>query len=600
MIFPTRPRRNSGEGAIGYLMRLGETHGIPDLAEVLIQVRVPWFELAQGKLIDVVAKATAVESAVLAFDTGTVAVHGVVLRGEHLRRRQWSVHASRRACPECLAADRASGNGGCLPRQWHRAWWDVQPATVCPIHGVRLLCSCPICGSELNFKSTALGKCPNGHPIDVASSDKANNFAGDAYIAGRLGAAPRMLNHVLDEGRLGEAIEALELVGSVALTISRHRSSAKHERHQVLDAGYSVFSGWPTAFDQLLDDLQASSKTGVGNWGAAATYGPLHIGLQELRSGNVLVAMKERLRRHAAKNGISISKPVFGVVVPPTEIYSARQAAKRLGMGFERARQELRLRGQLPVRTRRGTPIRVSSAVVEEIAARRQAEIGVLKLAEHLAIGRSQTRRLVASGMLGEDPSVFRVTDIQKFLQKLSRGAPTKFDRTGVASLPDSCRTARCAIETAIVAILDGRLPVVGIEPDQGLSGIFVRVATLRSIGKASRNVMTYDDAAKALSIKWESLRDLTKVRFIRTCPGGIPIAALEAFRKDFVAGARLAHAAGVRPRVMMKSLTEMGLAPVIAPPRCRQVFYRRSDIVRSRGLRSKFPRVFRYAAGEG
>lgn len=40
--------------------------------------------------------------------------------------------------------------------------------------------------------------------------------------------------------------------------------------------------------------------------------------------------------------------------------------------------------------------------------------------------------------------------------------------------------------------------------------------------------------------------------------------------------------AAGLCPRTLIKVISEPGISPAAAPPRCRQVFYRRSDIVSS------------------
>jgi hypothetical protein len=111
----------------------------------------------------------------------------------------------------------------------------------------------------------------------------------------------------------------------------------------------------------------------------------------------------------------------------------------------------------------------------------------------------------------------------------------------------------------------------------------------LRKIGKAARGTLTIDDAAKKLHVKWQALRDLIRVGLIRADERGPTPAALERFSRDFVAGAHLAQSVGLRPRSLFKILDEAGLAPAAAPPNCRQVFYRRSDIMHARSLRSRF-----------
>jgi hypothetical protein len=595
-VFEIRPRRNAGEGAVGYLMRLADAHGVPLLPEMLIQIGVPWFELAQGKGVEIVGAAAAIDAAALSLDTGMVSRGGVLLRGESLHRRQWSVYASRRACPNCLAEDAAAAVGSHLPRQWHRTWWDVQPVTVCLRHRVELLDHCRRCGEHFDFRATAIGSCPNGHSIADQAGKLVSDMSGDAYLLGRLGAASPIANVLLDEGSLGEVIDALSLIGAAALTGHRFSDIDQLDRHAILHAGFGIFDRWPTAFDFVLNGLLVTSETGPGRWGAARSYGPFHERLHELKPGPIAERVKERVRHHALTNGVAISRRIFGVAQAPTDMCSVRHAAVRLGMGFERARRELKRRGYFPARTRRGTPIAIPSTAVDEILRDRRNRLGVQSLSGLLAIGRTQTRRLIAAGIFGPPEQVPRHA-ADAFLEKLSKGASPNFAATGTAPLPEACRTARCAIEVAVSGIVSGKLAVSGFRKGRGLAGVFVRVADLRPLGKNSRDAMTIEDAARLLDVKWETMRGLVRLRLIRSGRGGVTAAAVDAFRTHFVAGATLAQRIGVRPRTLMKALSDAGTIPAAAPPRCRQVFYRRTDVVRARGLGSRY-QALRAAAG--
>lgn len=585
--FPTRPLRNVGEGAIGYLMRLAEVHGVQKRIEALRMVEVPWCALAQGRGVNSVAAAAKLDAVTLAFDSGNITESGVKLRGETLRRHQWSVQKPRRACPFCFAEDRRSvrEEGRIhLPRRWHRAWWDVRPLTVCVAHRVRLIENCRICGKPFNFQSTAVAKCPNGHAIDGVAAETVNLYAGDAYVLGRLGAAPRIGNVVLDDVMLGDAIAVMELAGTVDLS-ARADHLRTFAQHRILDAGFQVFADWPAPFDALLDRLLENAPTGPGRWGAAATYGQLHAALQKLRAGSAANAMKERIRLHAAKHGVVTSKPVFGVIAPDAGLCSLTTAAGLLGRGFDCTRAALAERGCLPDNTRRGTPILVTANVVAELAAGRREQFGPQRLAEVLKIGRSQARRLLESGMLGDGE--LDEQHVGVLLAKLRRGAPAKFDPAGAAGLPAACRTARCAIETAIAAVLDGRLKVVGIDSAPGLHGVLVKISALREIGKEARGTMTCEDAARHLSVKWETVRALVKLKLIAAEGTGITLAALETFKSRFVSGAVIAQRAGRSPRAMVEWLKKLGIKPVARPPACRQIFYRRADLLRCRDLSS-------------
>jgi hypothetical protein len=582
MIFTIRPARNVCEGAIGYLMRLAQAHGVPRLSEMMTQVGVPWFELAQGMHAAHIASTVRADVDGMEYDTARLSAPGILLRGQLLRRRQWSVHTGRRACPVCLAEDASTRASDRLPRAWHRNWWDIRTVTVCPVHRVKLVGCCGVCRAKLDFRSTAIGECLAGHPIASMEIQTVEGYAGDAYIVARIAGLPRPAVEVLDSGSLGEAMEILELTGAACLAGHRIRDAAALGRHAVLDAGYRTFSRWPVAFDEMLEVLASQAATGPGKWGASATYGAFHSRLLAIE-GQAAEKLKERVRRHALAHGVAISKPVFGVSEEPREFCSVRHAAERMGMGFERARRELGVRGLLPKRTRRGTPIRIAVAAVDEIIARRRCSIGVTGAAERLGIGRTQARRLAARGMFGTDPARFLDSDVGVFLERVSRNADDKFDRSTAVSIPDGCRTARCPMDVAVAAVLNGRLRLSGFQQGRGLAGAFVAHSELRELGKQARGTMPLNDAAAALGVKWEALRGLVRLQLLKCGPSGVSRSDLDAFRRDFVACARLAQSAGVAPRCLIKLLAEAGVAPVAAPPRCRQVFYRRSEVLKSK-----------------
>jgi hypothetical protein len=180
---------------------------------------------------------------------------------------------------------------------------------------------------------------------------------------------------------------------------------------------------------------------------------------------------------------------------------------------------------------------------------------------------------------------------VDAFLVHLSQTAASKFESSAI-SLPKGCRKASCAMDVAVSAVLDGRLRLASFRDGRGLAGAFVPLAELRALGKQSRDAMTMDDAARSLGIKWEALRGLVRLRLIPRSRRGIRRPDLEAFRRDFIACARLAQAAGLRPRTVINILAEAGLAPVAAPPRCRQVFYRRKEVLGARGLSTTYPAI--------
>lgn len=587
MHFPARPHRNEGEGAIGYLMRLGETHGVSGFSEMLLEAGVRRHGLSRGIGVNRVADVLGFDRAALGFDSGRATSKSVFLRGEKMRRRQWSVHFGRRACPACFASDL---DGSVIPRPWHRAWWDVRAVTVCPLHGIPLIGSCGHCGAPLDFESNLIGRCRSGHPLWEVVPRPVQHFAGDEYIVGRLGGCPRMQNPVLDAGKLGEAIEAMDLVGRCRL--GGRAGAADVTLHVVLDAGLTVFSTWPTAFDRILDALLRASDLGLGRWGAAAAYRPLHERLLEMGRGKIATALKDRLRMHAAAHGVTMSKPAFGARLAPTSVCSVSEASRRLHVSFERARRIMQLEGAIPDETRRGTPIRIPKALVERIAVELGEPVGLDQVAARLKIGRSQTRRLVAAGLLGDRRPSPSLPDADRLIARLCADAPA-VTHTDLCPLPDACRRARCGIDKAVRAILSGDAKVIARGSENGLRGALVSVCELRAIGKTSRNKMTVADAADKLGTKWETARALNRLGVLGTTSSGIDHIAVQTFRNTFISASAIAKCAGIRPQSVIRLLAGLDLKPAISKPDCRQVFFKRRSIFCNPALRLKFPAIY-------
>jgi hypothetical protein len=401
--------------------------------------------------------------------------------------------------------------------------------------------------------------------------------AGDAYVVGRLGGSPRIRNTVLDSGSLAEAIEAMRLVGACVIAGHRARQVAA-EPHLILDAGCRAFSDWPLSFDRLLDSLADAADAGLGRWGAAVTYGPLHERLGEFGDGEIGTVMKAGIRRHAAAHGVSFSKPVFGAVVKADKFVTVSEAARRFEMSEKNARGLLAAKGLIANETRRGTPVKVSAGDVDRLAAARRERFGVPGLAERLGIGRMQAR-LVAPIAFGADREWFTAGDVDGLLHKLLRDLSDRFESTGTAPLPKACRLARCALPSAVKAILAGELQPVGVRKATGLARIAVGISDLRLLGKATRGVMTFDDVAAQLGIKWETVRDLVRLRLISQSGPGIAPSEIDAFRRSYVSGAELARERHTNSRALIGRLAAAGITPAAAPPQCRQVFYSRSEL---------------------
>jgi hypothetical protein len=584
MLLRIRPARNRGENSLGYLMRLGQAHGMRRTSEIARYVGLSSSNVTRTESLGPLAERAGIDFQALRFDSPEASPGKVALGGQILRPRQLSVKTGRRACSECLRSDLSHSSGNRLPRSWHRNWWDVQAVSVCPIHGSRLLLACGHCGIRLDFVGTQIGCCPNGHPISSGGPPVVGPFAGDSYIVGRLGGSRTLKHALLDAGSLGSAIDALEIVG--AATVSIENPSSHAQKHDVLNAGFRALSDWPRSFDRLLEEVSGKSNMGVGRWGAAAAYGPLHARLMDMPEDPISLAIRDRVRRHAAENGISGSKPVFGKVTEDRAFLSVSEAARTLGAGFETTRALLNSRGLITANTRRGTPINVPVEAVKRLASTNMGVLTFSGFSKRLGIGRSQARSILRSGVFGEwqRKEKFAAAMIDSLLNTFNgSGRPLATD---AVSLPDACRIGKCPIEKALQAILERQLEVKHLDRKlQGLRQVQVLIQDVRKFGKLCRTDISFSDAANVLKVKWETVGQLARMKYLRGGRTSIRRDSLSKFKRVYVRGSEIAMEIGVRPQTFLKLARDVRLRPIIGPPFCRQVFFRRTEVSRTRPM---------------
>ena len=183
----------------------------------------------------------------------------------------------RKFCPACI---------GEAP--YHRAFWDLTLATVCPVHAVRLVDRCPHCERTLNWKAG---------PITSCSSPRC---AGDLHwaeavpVPGAEMGGVRGLHRLMHTGEcsefgapvrtlsVGEQIRLAFHLGCLARgreAISRPTSIARlhpGEVHLVLDAGWRMCSDWPSAFHAFLDSRRERARERKGRYGVHKHFGHLH------------------------------------------------------------------------------------------------------------------------------------------------------------------------------------------------------------------------------------------------------------------------------------------------------------------------------------
>ena len=573
------PVRNDGESAIGYLSRLAQTYGLSTTDRMTAEFGLRLFEVAAGKGFDILASETRCSKDGLRFDTGMPTSKIVELRGQSLYRRQWSVSGQKKVCPACFDEDRRFQEKvrRRLPRAWHRTWWDVKAVTACVRHRVLVVDRCPICGSSLNWHQPAVDRCPHGHLLTGSQRlPDDRDLSASTYIVGRLGAAEPLRCDILDKVSLGDAIEALETLGSLCVGDTLE---------QRLSAAFSVFRDWPHPFAAFLDRRLFETQPTLGRWGAAARYGDLYERLINLRRNPIGVEMRKSLAEHAALNGVVTgTKTAFGHQ-PSSDWVSLSDARRALGSGFEVAKRSAGELGLLPAQTKRGTPILLKREVVQALVDQRRAMIGAVDLSRQFGVGRVQAREIVKAELIKAVPGGglrrFRPEDVENLVTDLRCGASILSQPPdGAAFLNGACRVVGCPISTAIRAIHSGRLRAVGYDPEKtGLAALVIVVRQLREFVKSDRQMFTVADTAAKIGVKWAVAKQLIDAGLISARGKFVPSSAIDRFQLTYISGSAIATTMKIRPQSFLQMTRALDIKPAIAPPDCRQVFFLRSDL---------------------
>ncbi|KAA2235864.1 TniQ family protein [Salinarimonas soli] len=263
-----------GESGPGYLMRAFSINGQGWSRD---QFRVSGFSIAavvHGDLAGPVRAYLGCEGVPDCLVSPVVTGTRVALFGEELHRDDWTSR-QRRWCPDCWRGD-LSAAGGQRRAYWgiyRRPWWDVTAISACPTHRVRLAAHYPDCGEGVSWHYGSLTRCRNGHDLlrcEAVALD-ADDCRADAYLAGRLGGAPRVACDALDGLTLVDAVAAMERLGAAWLdeNAGMARLRAELGRGALMNAGHRVAADLPRHAVSLLDRVRAGTDGRRRGWGSS-------------------------------------------------------------------------------------------------------------------------------------------------------------------------------------------------------------------------------------------------------------------------------------------------------------------------------------------
>ncbi|MDX8529777.1 TniQ family protein [Mesorhizobium sp. VK25A] len=203
---------------------------------------LPYSHRVANLALSEVARLCKADPGKLAFSSPTFDGNWTWLMGQRLRRGDLSF-GRRRWCPRCFRETAV-----------HRAWWDIDEVTCCPVHLCELVESCP-CGSAVTWRTSGYFNCGCGRRLEFAPAQPVppEECLADAYIIGRLArdAPPCPL---LDPLPLDEAIATMMAVGRFGLDphLRGHLTGTPSQRlRRILSKGFSILSdpddGFPAA-----------------------------------------------------------------------------------------------------------------------------------------------------------------------------------------------------------------------------------------------------------------------------------------------------------------------------------------------------------------
>lgn len=575
-LLPLTIRPRAFEPGHAAMARLASRWGATKVFEFSRQRGLPFTDLAAGRRIDDLAACTGLDpiGLVAASPLVSAGARTVRLQGQTFRLGDWSTR-SRRRCPICLDADIREAAELDLPAaSWatSAAWWDVRSITTCPFHQVRLVDHCAACGEQQGWDHPLLScPCTAGHGL---GSVQPQSSAVSTYIVGRLSYGRSVQVPILDAMRLDDAIRCMELLGAASLPWSHtkpRRDNAATDADR--ERGYLIAADWPQAFHASLDGLVKSRPEAVG---LIETYGWLYndVCVGDARAVAAKL-MKPIIRENAVRNKVMARDEDRLCVDAPITI-TATASAKLLNRSYAVARRLLDQAGAIPSGSRRS----VSFAIDPDHVARLRSDRATATQSFSLRVGKKQARRIVSD--IDIATALERGSDdrASALMSALAGKAAVPLSPE-LVPLPTACRDMSVALERACVSALQGNLRIAKCgTTDDGLYGFAVDPSDLRKLRPAQSSV-GIEEVARRCKFHPETARYLMISGAFgdRDESGLVEASAVDDFMSKHILASHVARSRNTSSRALREALAQGGIVPTHAPPLCRQLIYRRSDL---------------------
>jgi hypothetical protein len=335
-------------------------------------------------------------------------------KNNHTSFLGWNVSESEiergrtRICPECVA-----------DQSVHKQIWNLRIITVCPVHGAKIIDSCPVCDDPLSWSRLDIGRCANGHPLKQGVSGRRRvphkDLSGVRALYEKCGVSLESTKELL---KLPEAIRKLDLREFVAFLLVVGRAAVGEKAgwrvfgqyrydpdrtHQVLCAGYEMARAWPDSFIERLGEIHAQSGRKSHHIGLGREVGGLLRMFAYRDDQPFLEIVKSAIRTYVARNRVFLhyrTKQLLGYVEDEEPDYiSAEQARAILKRSKETTRKLAIANGWCTAAPGAGNVLRIDKRKMEQWLKNESTMTGA-EAGRVLGVPRSGVSALFQCGLL--------------------------------------------------------------------------------------------------------------------------------------------------------------------------------------------------------
>jgi len=527
---PLKIRPFPDESIMGFLVRLAERNGFEcvswlyELASVNVQTCVSTRDLTKLSEVSGVPKETLETMRFVPDDN-----RNVTFRGHNLRRHFVS-GSTRRFCPDCLTKSPYY--------KWH---WDLTTVHFCLEHQMLLIDKCPGCKKNIPWYNPAALLCSCGFDLRDSPREKVNSTdtrATEILVASLSGVVP-------DEG---SPFKNLPYNGWVELFLVLHAGvfeSQESKRrlirqnnpdlHKILQRGYEISLDWPKNFYKLLDQIRVQRRSSEGSYGYKKSFGRFYNDVSRIQDQSVRQIVQDSFRRYILQNGdIGVTRRTSRIIRFDDRLkatyYTLKETSNFLKMHSSKVVKLINagLLVQLENHTGKGQPRLILASSVHACAEISERFINKEEALSVFAINTNIMKQLVKRGMIRQYGSEISKAnewlvdsgEIADLLESIKNKCSTPGRRQGLVNLYSAvsflCRFKKGVTE-AVSAILNGHIPVSGIDPtEKGFRQFLVEPQNIKeyfvSYIQAKRAYVTKEQFSKLTGVNIRSVVPLMRL----------------------------------------------------------------------------------------